>query len=164
MLERIYGLGKEKNTVGERRILFCSKNSGLACNGNNGLLISFSLLCMLFSGGSGCEINSRDGDMSQGCTSLGYFWWGREIPGAEAEDMMLHVSMFNCFNVRLFGESQFEILIHTFLDSTFATKLFFFSSVQSLSHVQLFATPWTAACQASLSITKSRSLLKLMSI
>ena len=39
-----------------------------------------------------------------------------------------------------------------------------FSSVQSLSHVQLFATPWTAALQASLSITNSRSLLKLMSI
>ena len=39
-----------------------------------------------------------------------------------------------------------------------------FSSVQSLSHVQLFATPWTTACQASLSITNSRSLLKLMSI
>ena len=38
------------------------------------------------------------------------------------------------------------------------------SSVQLLSHVQLFATPWTAACQASLSITNSRSLLKLMSI
>ena len=39
-----------------------------------------------------------------------------------------------------------------------------FSSVQSLSHVQLFATPWTAAHQASLSITNSQSLLKLMSI
>ena len=38
------------------------------------------------------------------------------------------------------------------------------SSVQSLSCVQLFATPWTAAHQASLSITNSRSLLKLMSI
>ena len=37
------------------------------------------------------------------------------------------------------------------------------SSVQSLSHVQLFVTPWTAAHQASLSITNSRSLLKLMS-
>ena len=37
-------------------------------------------------------------------------------------------------------------------------------SVQSLSHVQLFATPWTAAPQASLSITNSRSLLKPMSI
>ena len=39
-----------------------------------------------------------------------------------------------------------------------------FSSVQSLRHVQLFATLWTAACQASLSITNSQSLLKLMSI
>ena len=39
-----------------------------------------------------------------------------------------------------------------------------FSSVQSLSCVQLFATPWTAACQASLSITSSRSLLKFMCI
>ena len=39
-----------------------------------------------------------------------------------------------------------------------------FSSVQSLSHVQLFVTPWTAARQASLSITNSWSLLKLVSI
>ena len=39
-----------------------------------------------------------------------------------------------------------------------------FSSVQWLSRVQLFVTPWTAACQASLSITNSWSLLKLMSI
>ena len=39
-----------------------------------------------------------------------------------------------------------------------------FSSVQSLIRVRLFATPWTAACQASLFITKSQSLLKLMSI
>ena len=39
-----------------------------------------------------------------------------------------------------------------------------FISVQSLSRVQLFVTPWTAAGQASLSITNSRNLLKLMSI
>ena len=37
-----------------------------------------------------------------------------------------------------------------------------FISVQSLSRVRPFATPWTAACQASLSITNSWSLLKLM--
>ena len=36
--------------------------------------------------------------------------------------------------------------------------------VQLLSHVQLFAAPWTAVCQASLSFTISQSLLKLMSI
>ena len=39
-----------------------------------------------------------------------------------------------------------------------------FSSVQSLSHVRLFATPWIAASQASLSITNSRNSLRLTSI
>ena len=48
-------------------------------------------------------------------------------------------------------------------NSTIA-QTFQFSSVQSLSRVQLFATPWTTAHQASLSITSSRSLPKLMSI
>ena len=43
-------------------------------------------------------------------------------------------------------------------------KIHSISSVQSLSPVRLFATPWTAARQASLSITNSRSSLKLMSI
>ena len=43
-------------------------------------------------------------------------------------------------------------------------KLALISSVQSLSHVRLFMTPWTAACKASLSITNSQSSLKLMSI
>ena len=49
----------------------------------------------------------------------------------------------------------------------YSSMIFFlllFSSVQSLSHVQHFATPWTAACQASLSITTSWSLVKLRSI
>ena len=46
----------------------------------------------------------------------------------------------------------------------FAVFSFPFSSVQLLSHVQLFVTPWTAARQASLSITNSWRLLKLMSI
>ena len=38
------------------------------------------------------------------------------------------------------------------------------SSVQALSHVRIFATPWTVACQASLSITNSWNLPKLMCI
>ena len=50
------------------------------------------------------------------------------------------------------------------ISSCVGDKRFQFSSVQSLSHVQLFATPWTAACQVSLSITNSQSLLKLMPI
>ena len=36
--------------------------------------------------------------------------------------------------------------------------------VQSLSHIQLFVTPWTAACQAPLSFTSSQNLLKFMYI
>ena len=39
-----------------------------------------------------------------------------------------------------------------------------FSSVQFLSHIQLFMIPWIVACQASLSINKSQNLLKFMSI
>ena len=44
------------------------------------------------------------------------------------------------------------------------TYLYFISSVQSLSYVQLFVTPWIATCQASLSNTNSQSLLKLTPI
>ena len=44
-----------------------------------------------------------------------------------------------------------------------STSAFFIVVFQLLRHVQLFVTPWMAACQASLSITNSQSLLKLMS-
>ena len=47
--------------------------------------------------------------------------------------------------------------------STYHLSSVQFSSVQSLSHVQLFVTPWIAARQASLSITKSQSSLRLIS-
>ena len=50
------------------------------------------------------------------------------------------------------------------LCSFFRWRCWGFSSVQSLSLVQLFAIPWTAACQAPLSITNSQSSPKLMSI
>ena len=55
-----------------------------------------------------------------------------------------------------------RILSPTWMLDTFQSIQF--SSFQSLSHVQLFATPWTAACQASLSITNSLSSPKLMFI
>ena len=54
--------------------------------------------------------------------------------------------------------------VHGVAKSWTLLKQLQFSSVQSLSHVQLFATQWTAASQASLPITNSWSLLKLMSI
>ena len=59
------------------------------------------------------------------------------------------------------------VLKYNFKFSAMITLLFIYvsiSSVQLLSHVQLFATPWTAARQDSLSVTNSQSLLKLMSI
>ena len=55
----------------------------------------------------------------------------------------------------------FDLLFITWRNESVTTSV---SSVQSLSHVRLFATPWTEACQASLAITNSWSLLKLMSI
>ena len=55
------------------------------------------------------------------------------------------------------------IFLNNLLLNKFSSKNWF-SSVQSLSCVQIFTTPWTAAHQASLSITSSQSLLKHMSI
>ena len=62
------------------------------------------------------------------------------------------------------GHSYIYLKWSVFLGDAQNFNLLQFSSVQSLSHVHLFATPWTAACQASLSITNSRSSLKLLSI
>ena len=56
---------------------------------------------------------------------------------------------------------QLDEFLKAMLENLNKTKYY---SVQSLSHIQLFATPWTTAHQASLSITNSRSLLKLMFI
>ena len=59
------------------------------------------------------------------------------------------------------GKSRFQGTLCIRFWSFFCIQ---FSSVQSLSHVWLFATPWIAALQASLSITNSQSSIKLMSI
>ena len=56
-----------------------------------------------------------------------------------------------------------EVLIFS-CRRTFLIKIIVFSSGQSLSRVRLFVIPWTSVCQASLYITNSRSLLKLISI
>ena len=65
------------------------------------------------------------------------------------------ISVFTCLN-----EDQMYLLPGLLQE----LKEIQFSSVQSLSHVWLFVTPWTIAHQASLSITNSQSLLRLMSI
>ena len=63
-------------------------------------------------------------------------------------------------NIQSINQNYFNT-IHFYF---YFEKVIQFSSVQSLSQVRLFETPWIAACQASLSITNSRSLLKLMSL
>ena len=60
-----------------------------------------------------------------------------------------------------FAVSKWDHIVLTVLYQLTSVQ---FTSVQSLSLVQLFVTPWTTACQASLSITNSQSLLKLMPI
>ena len=62
------------------------------------------------------------------------------------------------------GRSALQTVVHRITERLKGLSTHQFSSVQSLSHVRLFATPWTAALQASLSITNSRSPPKPMSI
>ena len=65
---------------------------------------------------------------------------------------LFHCSGFQCFSLDFSSGLAFSVLI------------IFFSSVQSLSPIWLFATPWTTARQASLSMANSRSSPKPMSI
>ena len=65
------------------------------------------------------------------------------------------------FLIRLFVFLMLSCMICLYILNI--NPLLVISSVQLLSRVQLFATPWTAACQALLSITNSQSLLKPMS-
>ena len=62
------------------------------------------------------------------------------------------------------GDCSHEIKRHLLLGIKAMTNLIQFSSVQLLSRVQLFATPWIAALQTSLSITNTQSSLRLISI
>ena len=75
--------------------------------------------------------------------------------------MSISICRHNC---KLSWESWHRDVLCDFLMLNFLCEAIQFSSVQSLSRVRLFATPWITVCQASLSITNSRSLLKPMSI
>ncbi|CAI9164767.1 unnamed protein product [Rangifer tarandus platyrhynchus] len=61
-------------------------------------------------------------------------------------------------------QGVFQARVLEWVAIAFSGSVFEITSVQSLSRVQLFVTPWTAAHQATLSITNSQSLLTLMSI
>ena len=78
-------------------------------------------------------------------------------------DLALPKALYTLSNQRLTMSVNLSIP-HTFMECVNSFTSFVYSSVQSFSRVRLFETPWTVACHASLSITNSRSLLKLMSI
>ena len=81
------------------------------------------------------------------------------FPTLQADSLPADVSRKKIFSL-LFLSLMLKILIVKLFD-WYSVQ---FSSVQSLSHVRLFATPWIAARQASLSITNSQSSLRLTSI
>ena len=85
------------------------------------------------------------------------------------KDSKIHDACFRFDHTKTIGrtkEKEFltESGIKTLTQSFYHFCMLGLSSVSSLSHVQLFATSWIAAHQASLSITSSQRLLKLMSI
>ena len=81
------------------------------------------------------------------------YWDNHVIFNLCSVNMMHHIDWFRMLNHSLVPG----------INSTWSWCRILFSSVQLLSHVLLFVTPWTIARQASLSITNSQSLLKLMS-
>ena len=76
--------------------------------------------------------------------------------------------LFYTCAVHNYSVSSVSSVSHSFyillLPVCILARVLYISSVRSLSHVRLFVTSWTAGCQASLFITNSQSLLKLMSI
>ena len=96
--------------------------------------------------------------------------WATKIPHAmccsqqtnKEISLSLSLSLCVCVCVCVYLSSSF--IKKKKEGGTATTIMVWFSSVQSLSRVQLFATPWAAACQASLYITNFQSLLKFMSI
>ena len=87
-----------------------------------------------------------------------------QIYGETVTDYLLGLQ--NCCSWWLNWAESFHLTICSIICYSFFPLLYWvqFSSVQLLSHVQLFVTPWTAAYQASLSIANSQSSLKLKSI
>ena len=95
-----------------------------------------------------------------------FLWWDRTKKITHAPDTGNYHSTFYFYMSLTFSAStcKWNDTVFIFLCWAYFTCQYVLSSVQSFSHVWLFATPWTVAHQASLSITNSQSLLKLMSI
>ena len=91
---------------------------------------------------------------------LGDRYWRCFITLIQSVQFTQSWSLLKLMSVELVMPSNYLILCYRLL----LLPSVFPSSVQSLSYVRLFATPWTAVHQASLSITNSQNLLSLMSI
>ena len=90
-----------------------------------------------------------------------------EFPGVEAGFRKGRGTRDQIANIRWIIKKAREFqknIYFCFIDYAKAFDCVQFSSFQSLSHVRLFVTPWTAECQVFLSIINSQSLLKFMSI
>ena len=100
----------------------------------------------------------------------GFEIWSRRSPGEGHGYLLQYSCLENSIDrgawlARVHGVAKnWTRLSNNTFTFTLTHQTFQFSSVQLLSRVQLFATPWTAARQASLFITNSRNLPKLMSI
>ena len=124
--------------------------------------------------GQGCR-QRLHGDHSEPTAKCGAHLDGLQVssanqsPGGPAERLLSVASGWNLRPTFLMcsqataGLLLLRLHLHLASHRAFCIHSVQFSSVQSLSRVQLFATPWTAAHQASLSFTNSWSLLKLMS-
>ena len=86
-------------------------------------------------------------------------WWRKVF----ARFLHCNVSIFPFYSLFFGSESlglswkERKVLCSYSIWNSFVREIYLFSSVQSFSHIRLFVTPWTAACQASLSITNSWS-------
>ena len=92
-----------------------------------------------------------------------WFTFEKSQPDERKKDICLWSSMWEMFEWEKSISRLMLELYMLYLCFIFEPNFSNFSSVQSLSRVRLFATPWIAECQASLSITNSQSSLKLTS-
>ena len=102
-------------------------------------------------------------DILSRCT-IHYWKLNFEISHCYCRTFHLSFQFYKCLLHIFWGSVAWLICVYNYMTWWIHLSSVQFNSVQSLSHVPLFATPWIAACQASLSITSSRSLLKLTPI
>ena len=93
-------------------------------------------------------------------TTRSNFFWKTAFPIQVPSFVNISASWVSCLCYRTFWPACLTFLTSVHIVSSSSPPAFVV--VQSLSHDQLFATPWTAACQAALSFTISCSLLRLM--